>query len=146
MLSTCGSCHGPSFDDPHLPVRCRAWQDRLLASWRITTRDGTADRDRNLVTASESGRISRLKGGQTLVGRGSFSFFSSTESLMTIGGLATTGGFFFTIGTGLGRAASLGSTGVGSRNTATGRTATVAVDRGSPRRLSRTDFSAYSLI
>jgi len=67
--------------------------------------------------------------------------FGGRVSFVGVGGLATTTGFFLIITTGFGRVDSSGSadcSGMFARITGT-------VERGSPRRLIRTDFSAYSL-
>jgi len=71
--------------------------------------------------------------------------FGGRVSFVGVGGLATTTGFFLIITTGFERVVSsvvfFGSTdcsGMFARITGT-------VERGSPRRLIRTDFSAYSL-
>ena len=96
-----------------------------------------------------------VEDGLTFGGRESF-FFSSTDSFVGVEGFTTTTGFFFTVGTGLD-----GTDLIIGTSTLTGFFATVVVvdvadgsgrktigaaERGSPRRLSRTDFSAYSLI
>ena len=84
----------------------------------------------------------------TLIGRVSF-FLSSDESLGAAGGLTATRGFLSTGFVALGGAGSISSRlidcDVGAGR-CTAATTTGAVDRTSPRRLSSTDFSAYSLI
>ena len=85
----------------------------------------------------------------TLMGRGSF-FFSSDESLAAGDGLAAARGFLSTGFVGLGGTGAISSRSIGCDIffVGAGRCATAigAVERTSPRRLSSTDFSAYSLI
>ncbi len=69
--------------------------------------------------------------------------FSGRASFVGVGGLATTTGFFLITTTGFGHVDS--SVGFFDITFGSGKI-TGAVERGSPRRLSNTDFSAYSLI
>ena len=116
-------------------------------------RDGTRRGAATVIGTEIYGRVQLDESKEidipTLMGRGSF-FFSSDDSLAAAGGLTATRGFLSDGFVALGGTGSISSrligcdiffVGAGRCTTAIG-----AVDRTSPRRLSSTAFSAYSLI